>query len=165
MRLRKRARIHGVGNPIFIRLVESLLRDMSSLQVLYQQLKLFHWIIKGNNYIATHRFLDEVADYVLKSVDLIAERLVFLNSTPIADLAEIAHYTYVGFKEIKNDEFNFDEMIAVLDQDLNLITANLRSGSELANDLGDFGTEQLIQELIYNLEVFQHHIESFERNA
>lgn len=140
-------------------LEDGLVEDICSLQLLYQQIKLFHWITNGSNYIAVHRFFDEIADAILEQVDLMAERLVFLEIQPVAELEEISKKSYVKFTEM--EAFKFDGAISVIDDGLNLIIDKMKGNSQKAGDSRNIGTEKMLQDFVYDLEVLQHHIRSF----
>lgn len=151
----------GVENPgmgfDMVSLEEGLLNDISSLYMLHQQVKFFHWIMNGENYIATHRFLDEVADGVLQAIDLLAERLVYLGTKPVISLFR----AYIQFEEM-NDPFKFYRVIDVLDSQFSSIIDKLKNNTRKANQKNDIGTEKLLQDIIYDLETFQHHLRSFK---
>lgn len=151
----------GVENPgmgfDMVSLEEGLLNDISSLYMLHQQVKFFHWIMNGENYIAAHRFLDEVADGVLQAIDLLAERLVYLGTRPVISLFR----AYIQFEEM-NGPFKFYRVIDVLDSQFNSIIDKLKNNTRKANQKNDIGTEKLLQDIIYDLETFQHHLRSFK---
>jgi starvation-inducible DNA-binding protein len=140
---------------------EALLNDICSMQVLYQQVKFFHWIATGENYIASHRFFDEVAEAILNQIDLLAERLVFLGINPIAEMEEIADRSYVEFTQMDN-AFKFDGAISIIDEALEKVIDNLKNNVMKAGDSKNIGTEKMLQDFVYDLEVLQHHIRSFK---
>lgn len=150
----------GMGVDL-VTLEEGLLNDLSSLNVLYQQTKFFHWIISDENYIATHRFLDEVATGILQTIDLIAERLVYIGTTPVADLEQIKFRSYVQFQQL-DGPFKLYRAVDTLDSQFSLIIDKLKDNSKKANQKDDIGTDKLLQDLVYDLETFQHHIRSFK---
>lgn len=139
---------------------DALLKDISSLQVLYQQIKFFHWIANGDNYISIHRFLDEVSDAVLEQIDLLAERMMFLGKTPTAEIDDIAKQSYVKFT--KMDNFKLDGATSIINEGLGKIINTMKENSNAAGESNDIGTEKMLQDFIYDLEVLQHHIRSFK---
>lgn len=150
----------GMGIEL-ISLDQGLLNDFASLQVMYQQTKLFHWIFNGQNYIATHRFLDEVAEALLEEIDMFAERLVFLNIDPVADMNLISTLSYVDFIQM-NQNFKFESLMTVLDTNLSKIVDSLKDNSIRASESKDIGTSKMLEDFVYDLEVMQHHIRSFK---
>ncbi|AEO93605.1 DNA binding protein [Bacillus phage G] len=150
----------GMGIDL-VSLDQGLLNDLASLQVLYQQTKLFHWIFNGENYIATHRFLDEVADSLLEEIDLYAERLVYLNIDPVADMTQITTMSYVQFVQM-NQNFKFSNLLMILDNGLSQIIDSMKDNSIRAGESKDIGTSKMLEDFVYDLEVLQHHIRSFK---
>lgn len=149
----------GMGIDM-VSLDQGLLNDLASLQTFYQQVKLFHWIFNGENYIATHEFLDEVAEAVLEEIDLLAERMVFLGIDPVADHTQIANLSYIEFVQM-NQNFKFASLITLLDNDLTTIVNSLKDNSIRAGESKDIGTSKMLEDFVYDLEVLQHHIRSF----
>lgn len=150
----------GMGIEL-VSLEQGLLHDLASLQVMYQQTKLFHWIFNGENYISTHRFLNEVAEAISEEVDLFAERLVFLNIDPVADMTQITTLSYVEFVQM-NQSFKFGSLMMVLDTGLTKIVDSMKDNSIRASESKDIGTSKMLEDFIYDLEVLQHHIRSFK---
>lgn len=139
---------------------DALINDHCSMQVLYQQVKLLHWIVTGENYIATHRFFDEVADALLEQIDLLAERLVFLEINPIAEMKEVEKRSYVDFTKMEG--FKFDGAISIIDEGLEKVIEGMKNNVMKAGDSKNVGTEKMLQDFVYDLEVLQHHIRSFK---
>lgn len=137
---------------------DSLYKVMSSFDIFYRQIKYFHWIIKGENYIATHRFLDEIADVVREKIDLIAERLVFLNFIPEYEMNSIVSKSDVKYKV--NPTATMNEIINTLLDHFDVVLENLKDAANKSQY--DYGTQQFITEVIYDIEVYKHHIESFQ---
>ncbi|MNM50789.1 hypothetical protein D3C81_618380 [compost metagenome] len=89
-----------------------------------------------------------------------AERLVFLEIKPIADLEEISKKSYIKFAEMES--FKFDGAISIMDEGLNLLIDKMKGNSQKAGDSRNIGTEKMLQDFVYDLEVLQHHIRSFK---
>lgn len=149
----------GMGIDL-VSLDQGLLNDLASLQMLYQQTKLFHWISNGPNYISTHRFLDEVAEALEKEIDEYAERLVYLNIDPIADPTQITTMSYVQYVQL-NQSSKFESFMMVLDSGLTQVIDSMKDNSIRAGESKDIGTSKLLEDFVYDLEVLQHHIRSF----
>ena len=144
-----------------VSLEESLLGDLSSLQVLYQQTKLFHWTTTGENYIGVHRFLDEVCEALEEEIDLFAERLVYLGIDPVAEMNEVATLSYIDFTPL-NKNSKFRSAIDVVDNGLLKIINSMKDNSFRATEEKDVGTSKMLEDFIFDLETMQHHIRSFK---
>ncbi|MNC20885.1 DNA protection during starvation protein [compost metagenome] len=131
---------------------------MCSLDVFYRQIKFYHWIIKGQNYIATHRFLDEVAQMISGKIDLFAERLVYLKFTPEYEPTIVESKSEV--KYVVSPLATTNEIIDNLLKQFDIVLSNLKESAN--KSIYDYGTQQFVTEVIYDVEVFKHHIESFK---
>lgn len=132
---------------------------MCSLDTLYKQIKFFHWVMTGDNYIALHRFLDEVAGTVSEGVDLIAERLVYIGFNPIFDPKVVMEKSNIKYNS--TETYDGFKSIQVIIDGLNTAIKDLADITEQTGNERDFGTQQFAAELLYNLEVQKHHLESF----
>jgi DNA-binding ferritin-like protein (oxidative damage protectant) len=136
----------------------SLYKSLCSLDILYRQVKFYHWIVNGENYISNHRFLDEISDLVNSKIDLIAERLVFLGFIPEYEPNVVEKNSDV--KYFIQTSVTMNEIIDKLIKQFNIVIDNLKDSAEKSTN--DYGTQQLITEVIYDLEVYKHHINSFK---
>jgi starvation-inducible DNA-binding protein len=138
---------------------KNLYSVMCSMDTLYKQIKFFHWIMTGDNYIALHRFLDEVAETVSGGVDLIAERLVYIGFNPIFDPKVVMENSNIDYDS--STTYNGQSSIQIIVDGLNAVIKDLAEVTEKTGSERDFGTQQFAAELLYNLEVQKHHLESF----
>ena len=138
---------------------KNLYSVMCSLDTLYKQIKFFHWVMTGDNYIALHRFLDEVAATVSDGVDLIAERLVYIGFNPVFDPKVVMENSNINYDS--STTYNGFKSIQVIIDGLNVAIKDLADITEQTGNERDFGTQQFAAELVYNLEVQMHHLESF----
>ncbi len=138
---------------------QKLYVSMCSLDTLYKQIKFFHWVMKGDNYIATHRFLDEVSDKVSESVDLIAERLVYLGFNPIFNPKVVMDKSEVMYSEDES-YYGFKSLQIIIDG-LNIVIKQLSNITDQSGNEKDYGTQQFVAEVLYELEVLRHHLQSF----
>jgi starvation-inducible DNA-binding protein len=138
---------------------KNLYSVMCSLDTLYKQIKFFHWVMTGENYIALHRFLDEVAEKVSDGVDLIAERLVYIGFNPVFDPKVVIENSNISYNSATKYS-GFDSIQIIIDG-LNTAIKDLAEITDKTGNERDFGTQQFAAELLYDLEVQKHHLESF----
>jgi starvation-inducible DNA-binding protein len=138
---------------------QKLYTAMCSLDTLYKQVKFFHWVMTGENYIALHRFLDEVAHRVNEKVDLIAERLVYLGFNPIFNPKAVMDASNVEYHQSTKYE-GFSSLQIIIDG-LNTIIKELEIITDQSGNEKDYGTQQFVAEALYDLEVLKHHLQSF----
>jgi DNA-binding ferritin-like protein len=130
--------------------VDVLNTDLSSLYVLYHQTKKHHWIVEGAERQEIHLLLDAHSKAQLEFADQIAERIVDLGGVPVSAPAAQSARAYVT-AEVEG-AFPIRTM---LENDLAInrqIIVKLREHIRLANQLGDFATEYLLKEGLYNQE-------------
>ncbi|MGB5321282.1 Dps family protein [Lutimonas sp.] len=121
---------------------------LANFQVYYQNLRGLHWNIKGKSFFELHVKFEELYTDSQEKIDLIAERILTLEGTPLhtfqdyTDLAKVP----VG-KNITNDTESVNLIVTSLTK-LIEIERDLLHESETANDEGtnsmmsDFVAEQ-----------------------
>ncbi|WP_135363396.1 DNA starvation/stationary phase protection protein DpsA [Halosimplex halophilum] len=140
-------------------IVEALNADLASTYMLYHQLKKHHWNVEGAEFRDLHLFLGEAADHAEEAADEIAERLQALGGTPVASPTNIAETAPVAFEG--DDVY---DIRTSLENDLVMYGDNiesLREHVELATDLGDHATAEILREILVQTEEDAHHIEHY----
>jgi starvation-inducible DNA-binding protein len=129
-------------------LVVSLNSLLSNFQVYYQNLRGLHWNIKGKSFFELHIKFEEFYTDSQEKIDLIAERILTLEGTPLhtfEDYSELSKVT-VG-KNISNDVDAVKLVVNSLSELLKIERTILNESDE-ANDEGtnsmmsDFIAEQ-----------------------
>ena len=130
------------------KLVVSLNSLLSNFQVYYQNLRGLHWNIKGKSFFELHIKFEEFYTDSQEKIDLIAERILTLEGSPLhtfEDYSELSKVT-VG-KNISNDVDAVKLVVNSLAELLKIERAILHE-SAIANDEGtnsmmsDFIAEQ-----------------------
>ncbi|ELZ23744.1 Ferritin Dps family protein [Halosimplex carlsbadense 2-9-1] len=140
-------------------IVEALNADLASTYVLYHQLKKHHWNVEGAEFRDLHVFLGEAAGNAEEAADEIAERLQALGGTPVSSPTNIAETAPV---ESEGDDVY--DIRTSLEHDLAIYGDNiesLRDHVELAADLGDHATAEILREILVQVEEDAHHVEHY----
>ncbi|OAQ52686.1 DNA starvation/stationary phase protection protein [Natrinema mahii] len=140
-------------------IVEALNRDLADAYVLYHQLHKHHWNVEGAEFLDIHVFLQEVYEDVEDAADEIAERLQALGGVPHANMTTLAENATVE----PEDEDVYDIRTS-LANDLEMmgdIIESTREHIELAANLGDHATAELLREQLVTIEEHAHHIEHY----
>ncbi|WP_435552081.1 DNA starvation/stationary phase protection protein DpsA [Natrinema sp. CGMCC1.2065] len=140
-------------------IVEALNRDLADAYVLYHQLHKHHWNVEGAEFLDIHVFLQEVYEDVEDAADEIAERLQALGGVPHANMTTLAEKATVE----PEDEDVYDIRTS-LANDLEMmgdIIESTRQHIELAENLGDHATAELLREQLVPIEEHTHHIEHY----
>ncbi|MFT4910789.1 MAG: starvation-inducible DNA-binding protein [Natronomonas sp.] len=140
-------------------IVDALNADLAATYVLYHQLKKHHWNVVGAEFRDLHLFLGEAAEEAEEFADELAERVQALGGVPVTggkNLEEIAPVEPEG-----DDVY---EVRMSLENDLEMygdILESLREHIELAENLGDYTSAEVIRENIVEVEDAAHHIEHY----
>ncbi len=118
--------------------------DMVSL------IKQAHWNIKGPQFIALHKLLDELADGIMGYVDMIAERITALGGLAkgtvrmTAEASRLDPYPQDLVNDMATVNFLADQMAS--------LAANTRAAANQTEELGDMGTNDLFIEVVRDLD-------------
>ena len=140
-------------------IIDALNTDLAAGYTLYHQLKKHHWNVEGAEFRDLHIFLGEAAGHAEEATDEIAERAQALGGTPVASMENLAEHSPVEAE----DEDVYDIRTS-LENDLEMygdIIESLRDHVELAENLGDHATAELLREILVQTEEDAHHIEHY----
>ncbi|HMO01520.1 MAG TPA: DNA starvation/stationary phase protection protein Dps [Oligoflexia bacterium] len=131
------------NNALMIaKILNQTLADLSDL---FTQLKQAHWNLQGANFIALHKFFDELAEEVEKAVDIVAERAVTLGY-PAEGTARMAAASS-RLPEFKSGFISDKNSIKLLIDRYALIAKNVRAAIEESESYGDLITADLFIDL------------------
>lgn len=140
-------------------IIEALNADLANAYVLYHQLHKHHWNVEGAEFLDIHVFLQEVYEDVEDAADELAERLQALGGVPHASMTTLAERATVEVE----DEDVYDIRTS-LSNDLEMmgdIIESYREHVELAENLGDYATGEMLREQLETLEEHAHHVEHY----
>ena len=140
-------------------IVDALNTELANAYVLYHQLKKHHWVVEGAEFLPLHRFLEEAYEHVEAGADVIAERAQALGGVPVSGPANLEARATVEFEG--EDVYDVRTMF---ENDLDMygdIIASMRDSIELAENLGDYATSELLREILVTIEEDGHHFEHY----
>ena len=140
-------------------IIDALNQDLADTYVLYHQIKKHHWNVAGAEFRALHLFLGEAAENAEAATDELAERAQALGGTPISGPAEQADHASIEYE----GQHVYDIRTS-LEHDLEMygdVIESLRDHVELAQNLGDHATAQILREILVTTEEDAHHIEHY----
>ncbi|QJP34772.1 DNA starvation/stationary phase protection protein [Nonlabens sp. Ci31] len=122
---------------------------LSNYQLLYMNLRGFHWNIKGKKFFELHLKFEELYNDALIKVDEIAERVLTLSTTPLH-----TYNQYLKISEIKSAENVTDGEIAInsILESLKILLHKERTILSIAADANDEGTVALMSDYIVQQE-------------
>ena len=121
--------------------VEQLNRLLADYQIHYQNLRGFHWNIKGRSFFTLHAVFEQYYNEAAERVDALAERILMLGGTPLH-----TYQDYVKTSSLKayQDVSDADKAIkSVLSDIRHLLTAH-GEVMALAEKAGDDVTVDLL---------------------
>lgn len=127
------------------KLVTELNNLLANFQVYYQNVRGLHWNIKGKNFFELHVKFEEFYTDAQEKVDLIAERILTLQGTPLHTFNDYSKLSKVQVgKNISNDE----EAVNLVVDSLSELLKIERSILELADEADDEGTNSMMSDFI-----------------
>jgi len=129
--------------------IEKLNNVLSDLQVVYQNLRTMHWLVKGPDFYMLHKMYEEFYNETAEVVDEVAERILMVGGIPLHQFSDYLNNSSVqpiadvpkGKESIKVTVANFEH----------LLKAYRAIITEAANN-NDEGTVALFSELIASTE-------------
>ncbi|NNC94384.1 MAG: DNA starvation/stationary phase protection protein [Chitinophagales bacterium] len=130
-------------------IISSLNTLISNYHVHYQKMRNFHWNVKGNDFFELHEIFEELYDMAKLNIDELAERVRVFGQTPVSTLKE-----YLEASEIKEvgTDLSGEMMVKETLHDFETLLSMMVDVADAAIEIGDVGTEDMINTYIKNLE-------------
>ncbi len=140
-------------------IADALNTDLAATYVLYHQIKKHHWNVEGAEFLELHEYLGDIAADLEEGADVIAERAQAIGGVPMSGGAN-----YESHAPIEPEGDDVYDIRTSLENDMEafgVIIQSLRDHIELANELGDYTTEELLREILETAEEHAHHLEHY----
>lgn len=126
-------------------LIEELNQLLSDFHLYYQNSRGAHWNIKGPRFFELHAKFEELYTEALTNIDEIAERILTIGGRPFHALE-----TYLEHSNIKSvkDESNDESLVNMIVDNLNTLIGQENKIKEIASDMGDNETEDMMIGLV-----------------
>lgn len=151
----------GIGLPLETRTEMALMLDdhQCALTVMLHQYNKHHWLTEGaESFLSLHHLLDEHIDKTQKHIDMVGERVARLGGVPTAHPVTQHELSYVKH-EVEGRYSMRDFLRNDLEHELK-IQEMLRRTIHRANQLHDYGTVQVLEEVLKDREDLGYHIYS-----
>ena len=126
----------------------------------YLNYKRYHWYTYGAHFRDLHLFFDELADAAFAEIDPFGERIRMLHGDPLSQPREIERASTISIAEGKPAPRRMLE--EALSNERNIIEG-MRKGAKLAEEAGDYGTNDLFSNHVQTHEKYAWFIEEFLR--
>jgi starvation-inducible DNA-binding protein len=139
----------GLQKVESIETAEKLYELLANYHIYYQNLRGFHWNIKGVYFFQLHDKFEELYNGALTKIDAIAERILTIGQQP---LHTFSAYLDVATIEEAGNLSDGKETVEATRQNLSVILELEREILSQAAETGDEGTVALISEDINEIE-------------
>ncbi|MGG4011007.1 Dps family protein [Bacillus smithii] len=140
------------------KLLEIVNKQVANWTVLYTKLHNFHWYVKGSQFFVLHEKFEEFYNEASENIDELAERLLALGGQPIATLKESLEVASV--KEAEGTK-TAEEMVQATVNDFSILIKELKEGMDLAAEVGDDTTGDMLLSIHQKLEKYVWMLNSF----
>lgn len=115
-------------------LTDVLNKQIANWSVLYVKLHNYHWYVKGGHFFTLHVKFEEFYDEANLHIDELAERLLTIGGQPVATMKGCLEMSSI--QEATGQE-TAEQMVQTLISDFSNIVAELKEGMDLAAELDD----------------------------
>lgn len=133
-------------SPVVINNLNQLLIDY---QVHYQNLRLFHWNVKGPFFFMLHEKFEELYLEAAERIDEVAERILALDGTPKGSLASITEQATISSSEAIADA---NDMVKAILEANSVLVKNLTAVLSSAAEADDEGTLDIFTGYVREIE-------------
>lgn len=126
---------------------ENLLQTyLSNLAVFNIKLHNIHWNVVGKQFMKIHNYTEELYDALFESYDAVAELLKTKDVFPLSTMSEYLEVATI--KEVKATDFNTEDSLKMLIDDLSTMKALATDIRNTADDEGDFETVAMFEDYV-----------------
>ncbi|MFY0631145.1 MAG: DNA starvation/stationary phase protection protein [Flavobacteriaceae bacterium] len=118
---------------------------LANFQTYYQSLRGLHWNIKGKNFFELHLKFEELYTDAQEKVDMIAERILTLQGTPLHTFVD---YTTLAKVPVANDISNDEKAVEIIVDSLSVLLKIERTILNLSDEANDEGTNSMMSDFI-----------------
>lgn len=137
------AKSGSLSNDAIREISEALRQLLADAFCLYLKTKSFHWHMTGSHFRDYHRLLDEHADQVFATTDVIAERARKIGGNTLRSIGDISRRQRLR----DNDEETLTphKMLSELRDDNSMLTGYMRETHDICAKYNDVATTSLIE--------------------
>ena len=135
----------GLDKEVSEKLANRLNDLLANYSVFYQNVRGFHWNIKGEKFFELHLKFEELYNDLFNKIDEVAERILTLGEVPQHKFSD-----YETNSEIKESDDTSDGLSAVSQilSSFQKIIAKQRILLQISGDINDEGTNSLMSDYI-----------------
>jgi starvation-inducible DNA-binding protein len=131
-------------------MVTHLNQSLGNLFDLYSQTKQAHWNVKGEEFYQLHELFDEIAEELVKFMDMVAERATALGGEALGTVRMAASASQID--EYPAGVFDGLEVVEALAERYTRVAATVREGIDAAEEAKDMATSDLFIDVVRGLD-------------
>ncbi|MCM3650858.1 Dps family protein [Metabacillus litoralis] len=140
------------------KLISTVNKQVANWTVLYVKLHNYHWFVKGGNFFTLHEKFEEFYNEAAVHIDELAERLLALDGAPVATMKECLELSSIQEAEGSSTA---EQMVQSVYDDFALLVNESKEGMELAAEVGDETTGDMLLAIHQGLEKHNWMLKSF----
>jgi starvation-inducible DNA-binding protein len=140
------------------KLISTVNKQVANWTVLYVKLHNYHWFVKGGNFFTLHEKFEEFYNEAAVHIDELAERLLALDGAPVATMKECLELSSIQETE---GSLTAEQMVQSVYDDFALLVNESKEGMELAAEVGDETTGDMLLAIHQGLEKHNWMLKSF----
>ena len=135
----------GIDKKQAKKLAKELSKLLANYQIMYANVRGFHWNIKGDKFFELHVKFEELYNDLNLKVDEIAERILTLGYNPEYRYSQYAEVS--GLKEVDETADGIKD-VKIIVESFGMLLSMQRSIMELASEANDEGTASMMSDYI-----------------
>ncbi|WP_416868080.1 MAG: Dps family protein [Imperialibacter sp.] len=135
----------GIDEDVAAIEVKALNSLLASYQVFYQNLRGFHWNIKGEKFFGLHEKFEEYYTAAAEDIDAIAERILTIGGVPLHSISQYLKESKI--REVTEVSEARTAVESILEQYIELLNLE-RPILDQSAEANDEGTNSLISDLL-----------------
>lgn len=122
---------------------------LADYHVFYQNVRGFHWNIRGNSFFTLHEKFEDLYTKLYKNIDVLAERIVTIGFRPMHAYSDYLKSSIQSeITEVTTEESCVKHVI----EGLGILINGHRSAAEAASEAGDIVSEDMLIGFVGDLE-------------
>jgi starvation-inducible DNA-binding protein len=122
--------------------VDHLNELLANYHIHYQKIRGCHWNVKGHNFFTLHVKFEEMYTVAVQTIDDLAERILTLGKPPYSTFGDYIAVSKI--KEVNTIGQSADFLVKALIEDMATLIEMERAILELTAEVGDDGTNDLV---------------------
>lgn len=126
----------------------SLNKLLATISIFQANVKVYHWLMSGDNFFVLHEKFGEFYDFLGGHQDKLAERVLALKEIPMVGYSNYLEHSVITQTQAKLERDFLNELLNSIEITIKLA----RKAKEESTKTGDDETDNYLQDMIYELQ-------------